>query len=373
MSLTAGIVGLPNVGKSTLFNAITNSNILAENYPFATIQPNTGVVEVKDPRFDDLVSLFEPKRQVRATFEFTDIAGLVKGASRGEGLGNQFLGNIRNTDAIIHVVRCFDDPNIISYNGRKVDPVTDAMEVNLELILSDIEVLNKRLEKIERTAIMTKDKEKMTECSAIHKILKVLQDEKMASSALPELSFEEKDTLTNFNLITLKPVIYVGNVDENSYADPMANPYFRELSSFALANGAECIPVSALVEEELSRVSAEDRTEYLESLGTNLTGLDKITMASYHILGLRTFFTCGKDEVRAWTFKDGMTAPECAGVIHTDFQKTFLKAEVYSYDDIHTLGSEEAVKAAGKYMTVGKDYLVKDGDCLYIRAAAAKK
>jgi len=371
MSLTAGIVGLPNVGKSTLFNAITNAHVLAANYPFATIQPNTGVVEVRDPRVDELVKIFQPKRQVRATFEFTDIAGLVKGASKGEGLGNQFLANIRDTDAIIHVVRCFDSAEILTYNGRPVDPVTDAMEVNLELMLSDADVIHKRLEKIERTAIMTKDKEKLLEVSALHKILDVLNNEKMASTAV--LSEEEKPFVRNFNLITLKPVIYVANVDEDSYADPMQNPYFKALKAFAEENHAECIPICARLEEELSRISPEERTEYLEAIGTTQTGLDKITMAAYHILGLRTFFTGGEDEVRAWTFHDGMTAPECAGVIHTDFQKTFLKAEVYSYDDIKALGSELAVREAGKMMTVGKDYKVKDGDVLYIHAAAAKK
>lgn len=371
MSLTAGIVGLPNVGKSTLFNAITNSHVVAMNYPFATIEPNVGIVEVKDKRFDELVKIFEPKREVRATFEFTDIAGLVKGASKGEGLGNQFLGNIRNTDAIIHVVRCFEDQNIISYNGRNVDPVSDAIEVNLELILADLDVLNKRLEKVERRATLTKDKEGLLEVSAIKKIISCLQDEKMAKTA--DLTFDEKEKSKEFNLITSKPIIYVGNVDEKSYADPLANPYYKALEEYAKSQGEDCIPVSALIEEELADVSKEDREEYLSSIGTTLSGLDKITLASYHILGLRTFFTVGKDEVRAWTFKEGMKANECAGIIHTDFQKYFIKAEVYSYDDLLKYGSEEKVKEAGKLMTVGKDYVVNDGDILFIRSAAAKK
>lgn len=371
MSLKAGIVGLPNVGKSTLFNAITNSNILAENYPFATISPNTGVVKVNDSRVDDLVKIFNPKRSVYATFEFTDIAGLIKGASKGEGLGNRFLANIRETDAIIHVVRCFDSQTILTYNGRSVSPIDDVNEVNLELILADLESLTTRLEKIERKALTTKDKDSLFEVSLLHKLIDALQNEIPASKV--ELTNEEEELIKSFNLLSKKPVIYVGNVDEDSYLDPMSNPYFKQLKEYATLNGAEAIEISAKMEEDLSRLSKEDRDDYLSMYNTTKTGLDKITLSAYHLLGLRTFFTGGEDEVRAWTFKDGYTAKECAGVIHSDFEKFFLKAEVYSYADLMKYKSEAAIKEAGKLQTVGKDYIVKDGDILYIRSAAKKK
>ncbi len=363
MSLTTGIVGLPNVGKSTIFNAITKQKILSANYPFATIEPNVGVVVVPDKRLDFLNELYKPKSLVPTTFEFTDIAGLVKGASNGEGLGNKFLSHIREVDAIVEVVRCFDDKNIIHVENN-VDPIRDITTIEIELILADLEIVDNRLNKIGKKATMSKDKEIKKEADLLIKLKGSLENDTAIRKL--DLSEEELKMIKHYNLLTLKPIIYMANVSENDLASG-TNNYVEQVKEYAKGEGAKVIVVCAKVEEELSELEDDEKQEFLEALGVAESGLDKLINASYSLLGLKTYFTAGPDEVRAWTFRDGMKAPECAGIIHTDFERGFIKAEIMSYTDLEKCGNEKAVKEAGKMRLEGKDYLMQDGDICYFR------
>lgn len=363
MALTAGIVGLPNVGKSTLFNAITNSKVLAENYPFATINPNVGVVEVPDERMEQFVEYYKPKKTIYTTFEFTDIAGLVKGASKGEGLGNQFLANIRQTDAIIHVVRCFDDANIEHVEGS-VDPTRDIEEINLELCLADLDTVENRISKVAKKA-QTKDKDAVKEMNVLEQLKPALLEGKPVR--LLDLTEDDKEFIKNYGLLTAKPVIYVANMSDEEVSDPSSNQHYQDVKKLADNENSECIAICAKIEEELSGMDKEEKKAFLEDLGIAQSGLDQIITAAYHLLGLRTFFTVGEPECRAWTFHDGMKAPQCAGIIHTDFEKGFIKAEIYSYEDFMEYHSEVQLKEHGKIRIEGKEYLMQDGDIVFFR------
>lgn len=363
MALTAGIVGLPNVGKSTLFNAITKKNILAANYPFATIDPNVGMVVVPDKRLEFLENLYIPDRLIPTSFEFTDIAGLVKGASNGEGLGNKFLSHIREVDAICEVVRCFEDSNIIHVEND-VDPIRDIEIINVELILADLEVVETRLSKVGKKASMSKDKDTLKEVELLNKVRECLIQNKAIRSL--ELDKEELKIMKPFNFLTAKPIIYMANVKEDDLLDN-DNKYVKLVEDYAKNENSKVITVCAKIESELSELNDDDKMAFLNDLGITESGLDKLISATYDLLGLATYFTVGKDEVKAWTFRKGMKAPECAGIIHSDFERGFIRAEVMSYDDLEKCGNENNVRAQGLMRLEGKDYIMKDGDICHFR------
>lgn len=362
MALTAGIVGLPNVGKSTLFNAITKAGALAANYPFATIDPNVGIVEVPDSRLIKLEEMVQPKKTIPTTFEFTDIAGIVKGASKGEGLGNKFLSHIREVDAICQVVRAFDDENVTHVSGR-VNPLDDIEVINMELVLADLESVEKRLPKIEKMA-RQKDKTAEMELRILTQIKEALEDGKPVRS----IDFNEDDQkwVNQSQLLTSKKMLYIANVGEDEIGDK-DNDKVKAIREYAANEDSEVIVISAKIEEEIATLDDEDKEMFLEDLGIEEPGLDRLIRTTYDLLGLSTYFTAGVQEVRAWTFKQGMTAPQCAGIIHTDFERGFIRAEVTSYEDYVRHGGENGAKEAGRQRLEGKDYIMQDGDIVHFR------
>ncbi|KRG55168.1 redox-regulated ATPase YchF [Stenotrophomonas sp. W1S232] len=360
MGIKCGIVGLPNVGKSTLFNALTKAGIAAANFPFCTIEPNTGIVPVPDPRLDALAAIVKPERVIPTTMEFVDIAGLVAGASKGEGLGNKFLAHIRETDAIAHVVRCFEDGNVI-HVANKVDPIADIDTIDTELALADLESVLKALDRATRAA-KANDKEALARKPVLEKLVAVLDQGRSARSA--GLDAEEKALVRDMFLITLKPLMYIANVAEDGFEN---NPHLDAVRARAQEEGAEVVPVCAAIEEELSQLEDADRDEFLKDLGLDEPGLNRVIRAGYKLLGLQTYFTAGVKEVRAWQLRAGSTAPQAAGVIHTDFERGFIRAETIGYDDFINLKGEAGAKEAGRLRLEGKDYIVKEGDVLHFR------
>lgn len=362
MALTAGIVGLPNVGKSTLFNAITKAGALAANYPFATIDPNVGIVEVPDSRLNKLTEMVKPKKTIPTTFEFTDIAGIVKGASKGEGLGNKFLSHIREVDAICQVVRAFDDENVTHVSGR-VNPLDDIEVINMELVLADLESVEKRLPRIEKMA-RQKDKTAEMEMRILSRIKEALEN----GDPVRSLDFNEEDQryVNQAQLLTSKKMLYIANVGEDEVGDE-DNDKVKAIREYAAKEDSEVIVISAKIEEEIATLDDEDREMFLEDLGIEEPGLDVLIRTTYDLLGLSTYFTAGVQEVRAWTFRQGMTAPQCAGIIHTDFERGFIRAEVTSYDDYVEHGGEQGAKEAGKQRLEGKEYIMQDGDIVHFR------
>jgi GTP-binding protein YchF len=361
MALQCGIVGLPNVGKSTLFNALTKAGIAAENYPFCTIEPNVGIVEVPDPRLAKLAGIVSPERILPATVEFVDIAGLVAGASKGEGLGNQFLANIRETDAIVNVVRCFDDDNVVHVNGR-VDPLADIETIETELALADLANVEKQIQKNAKLAKSGNDKEAARLLVVLEKCQKQLDQAKPIRAMV--LDAEEKALIQPFCFITAKPAMFVANVSERGFSN---NPYLEKLQAYAKAQNAPVVAICAAIEAEIADMPDDDKAVFLGDMGMEEPGLNRLIRAGFSLLGLQTYFTAGVKEVRAWTVKIGATAPQAAGVIHTDFERGFIRAEVISYDDYISCKGEQGAKEAGKMRLEGKEYIVKDGDVMHFR------